>query len=355
MVLGSKVQGLTYPKSVYYSTSPYGFFYIRHALAMPPRLWTEEDDKWLASLYGLTFEKKVRPHGLDENAAWDDYIQRVEAYLKKGFPVQTFFGWTPKGEAESRGEIVTPAGLRAYWWEGLTRQNRPDTHSFVIVGLDRPNNQVRMNIPMGGWSGIEKYCTRPLSFLRKRIEPLRSDLKYVTIAYMKTDGVPKDEKTIQKLVKERAQKKVEGDPSAYVKNPPERHLYGVATLRALRSDLEPAAFFKILAERTKRQNVSPVEILVLFKLALDQHIFMTSLAAEHPEEERMTAEWEWISKLNVLYHKLYISNMKLLSTLRETEDKKIVAQKCEPVLKEMRGTVDELIGHFEKRIKTKAT
>ena len=143
MVLGSKVEGLTYPKSMYYSTSPYGFFYINHALAMPPRLWTEEDDKWLASLYGLTFEKKVRPEGLDENAAWDEYIRRVEAYLKKGFPVQTFFGWTPKDEAEKRGEIVTPSGMRAYWWEGLTKQNRPDTHSFVIVGMDRSKNQVQ--------------------------------------------------------------------------------------------------------------------------------------------------------------------------------------------------------------------
>jgi hypothetical protein len=229
------------------------------------------------------------------------------------------------------------------------------TQSFVIVGLDRSNNQVRMNIPMGGWSGIEKYCTRPLIFLRKRIEPLRADLKYVTIAYIKTDGAAKDEKTIQELVKERVQKKLGGNPSAYVKNPPERHLYGIAALKALRSDLEPATFFRILAERTKRQNISPVEVVALLKLALDQHVFMTSLAAEHLEGERMTAEWEWISKLNVLYHKLYISNMKLLSTLRETEDKKITAQKCEPVLKEMRGTVDELIAHFEKRVMTKST
>ena len=139
-----------------------------------------------------------------------------------------------------------------------------------------------------------------------------------------------------------------------MKNPPERHLYGIAALRALRSDLEPATFFRILAMRTKRQNVSPVEVVVMLKLALYQHVFMTSLAAEHLEGERMTDEWEWLSKLNVLYHKLYISNMKLLSRLRETEGKKIEAQKCEPVLKEMRGTVDELIGHFEKRVRTKA-
>jgi len=59
MILGSKVEGLTYPKCMYYSTSPCGFFHIQHARAMPQRLWMEEDDKRLASLYGLTFEKKL--------------------------------------------------------------------------------------------------------------------------------------------------------------------------------------------------------------------------------------------------------------------------------------------------------
>ncbi|MEW6115247.1 MAG: hypothetical protein AB1664_24165 [Thermodesulfobacteriota bacterium] len=355
MVLGSFVQGLTYPKSVYYSTTPYGFFYIRHALAMPQRFWLEDDDKWLASLFGLTYEKKGPRTDLAGAAAWEEYVLRMEAYLKKGSPVQTYLGWNPRREDEARGEIVTPRGLRAFWWEGLTKRFRPDMHSFVVVGLDRTGGSVRMNLPAAGWSGHEKNMSRPLSFLQRVTEGLRPEFKYVTVAYLKTSSPLRDEATIEKLVLQRARKKVAGDPAVYHQDRPERHLFGLSALRAFRDDLEPQTFFRILDEREKQQNISPLEVLVLIKLALYQQVFMTSLASEYLEQQRMIDEWEWLSALNLLYRKLYISHLKLVQVVRENDNKKAWRKRAEPVLGEMRRTLDEMIAHFEKYLRLRSS
>ncbi|MBM4327020.1 MAG: hypothetical protein FJ118_07635 [Deltaproteobacteria bacterium] len=353
MVLGSFVQDLTYPKSVYYSTTPYGFFYIRRALAMPQRFWVEDDDKWLASLYGLTYEKRGPPAEAAEPAGWEEYVLRIESYLKKGAPVQTYLGWSPRAEDESRGEIVTPRGLRAFWWEGLTKKFRPDMHSFVVVGLDRAGGSVRMNLPMAGWSGQEKNMTRPLTFLRRVTEGLRPEFKYVTIAYLKTSSSSVDDASIGRLVSERARKKVAGDPGAYHRDRPERHLFGLPALRAFRDDLEPRTFFSILNERVRRQNISPLEVLALLKLVLYQQAFMTSLASEYLEQERMIDELEWLGTLSLLYRKLYLSHLKLFQVVRENEHKDTWLKKGEPALREMRRTVDEIVVHFEKYLRSR--
>jgi len=348
MVLGSKVEGLTYPKSVYLSTSPYGFFYIKHSLAMPFGKWTEGDDRWLAGLYGLSFEKKVRAQGLGEEDAWKEYISRVEGYLRKGVPVQTYFGWTPRGEDEKEGRMVSPSGARTFWWEGLTKKTRPDTHSFVIVGLDSASDLVRINMPVGGWLGLEKNLAVPLSALRKRIEPLRQELKYTTIAYVPSEKSPRSEKEILDLVKNRIARKIEGDPDAYTGERHERYLFGVHALEGLKEDLEPANFFRILQARSEKQQISPLEILVWLKLSLYQQMFITSLAAEYLEGERMMPDWDWLSRLNILYHQLYISSMKLVSLTRAIDDKNKWSEKCKPVLREMQTTINEAIGHMKK-------
>jgi hypothetical protein len=348
MVLGSKVKGLTYPKSVYLSTSPYGFFYIEHALAMPFGQGTEGDDRWLAELFGLSWEKKFRPEKLDGEEAWKEYVNRVEEYLKKDVPVQTYYGWVPKAEEEKQGRIVTPSGERAFWWEGLTKRNRPDTHSFVIVGLDKANDQVRLNIPAGGWFGLEKYLTVKLSDLRRRIDPLRQELKYTTIAYVPTGKPQKGEEEIQKQVHNRIIRKIQGDPDAYIGERHPRYKFGIKAFEAFKEDLNPSTFSRILEGRTERQDISPLEILVLMKLSLYQQMFVTSLAAEYLEEVRRVSDWEWMSHLNVQYHQLYISTMKLVSAATSTEDKKQWSNGFKPVLQEMQRNLDATINHMKK-------
>ncbi len=302
----------------------------------------------MAELFGLSWEKKFRPQKLDGEEAWKEYVNRVEEYLKKDVPVQTYYGWIPKAEEEKQDRIVAPSGERTFWWEGLTRKNRPDTHSFVIVGLDKANNQVRLNIPVAGWFGLEKYLGVKLSDLRRRIDPLRQELKYTTIAYVPTGKPPKSEQDIQKLVNNRIIKKIQGDPDAYIGERNQRYKFGIKAFESFKEDLNPSNFFKILEERSKGQEISPLEILVWIKLSLYQQIFVTSLAAEYLEEVRRVSEWEWISKLTILYHQLYISTMKLVSHARSTEDKRQWSIDFKPVLQEMQTIIDSTIDHMKK-------
>jgi len=346
MVLGSFVKGMTYPKSVYYATNPYGFFYYQHSLAMPFAPWKEADFEWLGSLYGLSFERRVSPRGIQGEAAWKEYLDRIEGYLKRGVPVQTYFGWRPRKEEEKEGKIVTRGGVRAFWWEGLKKEFRPDTHSFVVVGMDRSNDLLWFNAPIAGWFGMGKYVKKPLFNLKKSLKSLRPELKYTTMVYSPTDTPPKDEKTRLELVKKRIVKKLEGDPVTYTKEPSYRQLFGIRALEGLRDDLRPHVFVRILEGRKRKQGIAPLGVVVWLKLSIFQHRFMTSLAAEYLEEQMMMKEWEWLSELNILYHRLYISSVKLGPIVTST-DGSLLAEKSEPVLREMRGTLDEVIKHMK--------
>ncbi|MGD8524040.1 MAG: hypothetical protein PVF56_23015 [Desulfobacterales bacterium] len=348
MVLGFFVQGMTYPQSMYYATNPYGFFYFQHSLALPFAFWREADFEWLGYLYSLSFEKKVTPKGMDHEAAWNEYLDRVEGYLRQGVPVQTYLGWMPQEKEEREGKIVASSGMRAFWWEGLTKKFRPDTHSFVVVGMDRSADKLWLNAPVAGWRGMEKYLQRPLSNFKRGMERLRPELRYTTMVYLRTGNPQKDEKTIQELVRKRILEKLRGDAAAYTKEPKNRYLYGIGALEGLRDDLRQDMFFRILQGRMKKQGIAPLEVLVWLKLSLFQHTFMTSLAAEYLESQRMMREWEWLSELNILYHRLYISSVKLVSIVRSNNDRKMWAEASDPVLKEMRSTIDEIIGHMQK-------
>ena len=168
------------------------------------------------------------------------------------------------------------------------------------------------------------------------------------MVYLRTGKPQKDEKTIQELVRKRIVEKLRGDAAAYTKEPKNRYLYGIGALEGLRDDLKQDMFFRILQGRMNKQGIAPLEVLVWLKLALFQHTFMTSLAAEYLESRRMMAEWQWLSELNILYHRLYISSVKLVSIVRSNNDRKIWAEESNPVLKEMRSTIEEIIGHMQK-------
>ena len=348
MVLGSKAGGLTYSKSMYLSTSPFGFFYVEGSLAFPFGRWTEGDDQWIAELFGLSWEKRLKPDGMDGEEAWEEYIKRVEGYLKRGIPVQTFWNWTPNREEKKQDKIVTPSGERAFWWEGLTEKTRPDTHNFVVVGLDRANHQVRVNMPSAGWFGLEKYRTINLNYLKKRIETLRQNLKYTTIAYVPTEKPRKNDQEMEKGVSHRILKKIQGDPDAYFSERNQRYQYGINALKAFKEDLNVSRFFQILDKRAKRQDLSCLEILVWVKLGLYQMKFITSLAAEYLEEERRIPEWEWLTHLNIQYSKLYISSVKLVDLARVADQNKKSAERFTPVLQEMQTTLEATIDHMKK-------
>jgi hypothetical protein len=112
--------------------------------------------------------------------------------------------------------------------------------------------------------------------------------------------------------------------------------------------LNDRKLLQILETRSRQQGFSPLEILVLMKLGFYQMKFITSLAAEYLEEERRIPEWEWLSRLHVLYYRLYISSLKLVDLARAVENKGRWAERFEPVLQEMRITLESAIDHLKK-------
>jgi hypothetical protein len=222
------------------------------------------------------------------------------------------------------------------------------------VGLDLSKGLAKVNLPAGGWNGLEKYTSRSLSALRKRSEPLRSELKYVTVAYLPSDKAPLDDQAIRPRVSDRIREKLQGKPSAYREDSPARFRYGIRAIQAFQEDLNPPTFLRILDARSKKQGITPLEVLVLMKLAVYQYAFVTSLAAEHLEGRRMIGEWEWLTKLSIMYQNLYISTVKLVSLMREAGDGKLSAERISPVLQEMRGTLEGVHGHFQAYLTSRA-
>ncbi len=230
----------------------------------------------------------------------------------------------------------------------MSSRTRPDTHSFVIVGLDPKAGTLKVHLPIAGWYGIEKYRTVNISFIRKRMEPLRPELKYKTIVYLPTGKPSKGEEEITALVRERIRGKLRGEAAAYglEKNP--RYLYGPAAMRALRTDLEPLQFQRCLENPNRRQGLTPLELLVQMKLGFYQMQFITALAAEYLEEQRRTTEWEWLGELHRFYYRLYLTAGKLVEITRTHSDQKFWEKAVQPVLLEMRTTLESTARHLEK-------
>jgi hypothetical protein len=219
------------------------------------------------------------------------------------------------------------------------------------MGLDLANGLSRVNLPAGGWNGLEKYTRQPLSGLKKRSEPLRKELKYVTVAYLPSDRAPLDDQAIGLGVHKRIVDKIEGKPSVYREDSHARFRYGLKAIQAFKADLDAKTFLRILDVRSKKQGIQPLEILVMMKLAVYQYAFMTSLAAEHLEGRRMISEWEWLNRLSIMYQDLYISTVKLVSTMRDAQGRKMAPETISPVLQNMKHALEKIEGHFGDYLK----
>jgi hypothetical protein len=75
---------------------------------------------------------------------------------------------------------------------------------------------------------------------------------------------------------------------------------------------------------------------------------LTAVSAEYLEEKGMMKEWEWLFKHRILYEKLRVSTAKLRSIFKSTEDGDKAVEQSTPLLKEMRQTIEEMIGHVER-------
>jgi len=112
MVLGSIDKSISYPKSLYYSAKAYEFGYFPNGLMIAPPSWDDENNRWLASLFGLAYQRIIPPKTSDPDVAWKEYLQRIETALRSGSAVQTCRGWM--GAWEKDGQITSKIGGRLF-------------------------------------------------------------------------------------------------------------------------------------------------------------------------------------------------------------------------------------------------
>ncbi len=341
---------LDYPKLVYYSAICYGFAYQPNTLSFPLAIWVgfDENYEWLASLYGLSY-KRIKPLDVtNKDKAWNEFINTIWKYLQEGVPIEIRRSWL--GRNEENGKIYLDAGIRPFWWESIAKEHRPELHALVIVGLDKSKGLVYVNDPGCGWFGMGKCEEIKLDDFRTMVEAVLPQLRYEAMVFTPSDTPKKNEDTIEEMVKQRIIKRLKGDPQVYDQIN-SNYLYGLKAIKALRNDLEPGEFFKILKAKMRTQRMQPQEAINFLQLCLYQFSYYTSITAEYLEAEGKTEEWIRVSNLHMLYEKIYVLNGRLLTIFKSCSDFEQAFAKSKPILGEMGKAFDELISFIQNYLK----
>ena len=354
MVLGSLVKGLGYPKFLYYTGKAHGFGYLPKTLVIEPGAWDDEAGRWLAGIFGLVYQRTLPPHGTPGDRAWNDYLGRIEHYLKAGLAVQTTRGWL--GAREEQGRILSGMGDRMFWWEGMSRRSRPDMHYFTIVGLDRDAGEAIMNDPIFGWFGSGREMPIKLTNLRRAVEKLVPQHRYITIAFNPGPKPGLSGEQIEVLLKKRLAARAAGDDSVYDStkmwaeffNRPARRGFehGVKSIRSFRQDLEPQAFAGILALKLQKMKMAPLDTISWLDLNVYHQAWITMTAAEYLEEEGRLAEWEWVYRQALLFHELNIQTKKLRAFFATEKNLDRAVAKSRGILVEMQKILTRIEEHM---------
>lgn len=334
----------SYPKSMYETASCYSFVYYPATLILPYGGRIDDEYEWLASLYGLSYKRIVPRELSDSQDAWNEYINRIWGYLQEGIPVQTTISW-PEAK-EEKGKLYILSEFRPFWWEGITKKNRPQIHQIVVVGLDKSKGVIYVNSPWG-WLGMGKYMEIGLGTFKELIKNVPLHTRYCTRVFRRSNASRKDEGLKEKLINQRIVKKLKGDPEVYDK-PALYRLYGLEGVKALKNDLRPIRFSEILKIRMQKEGISPAEALIYLNLGLYQYSFKASIVAEYLEIIGKMEEGGWTSNLHILYEKLYILNGKLVVIFKSYPDFEQALKKSKPILEEMRRILDESIYFIQR-------
>jgi len=360
MVLGSINKDITYTKSVYFSAQPYGFGYFENGLMIEPPSWDDEANQWLASLFGLKYERIVPSKNIDPDKAWNDYLHRIETALKAGNAVQTCRGWM--GASEEGGKIISKIGGRLFWWEGLSKKHRPDMHYFTIIGIDRSQDEIYLHDPVLGWYGWGKDVSASGKMLRKAVERTPWQHRYITITFKPSDRPAKSDAERRRLLKKRIVKKIKGDSSVYnsvemwraffgMKRLDKNFIHGIHGLKAFKKDLQPERFRKILALKLQKRRMQPASVVSWIDLAMYHKAWVALIGAEYLEETGQIDEWQWLFRLHILYEKMWMATSKLRSIFKKTNNVESAMPMVRPLLIDMQKTVDEIINHFQLYLK----
>jgi hypothetical protein len=334
---------LFYPKLVYESTGGYGFVYSPGFLNFPFTGWLDETFHWLSSLYGLSFERVNGTGIAGEKRTWHEYINRIWDYLQKDTPVQVFRSWSTR---EIDGRMYTPEGLRPFWWESVLKSHRPDKHALVIVGLDWSRGIIYINDPGCGWFGKGEYEEMSLIRFKELTKALPPEVKYSTRVFSYNDLPIVDEGRKSAMIEERIIDKIKGNPLVY-DDGSGTFLYGLKGIAAMKKDLNENKFSEILEYRLRKEGMMPVEVIRYLILGFYQYVYITGVTAGYLEAAGDVKEYEEISKLHILYEKLYILSNRLLNIFRTNNDFNKAVRISRPILKEMRDSLGRLELFFQ--------
>jgi hypothetical protein len=384
MVLGSIDPSITYPQSLYYSAKACGVSYLNQSFNIDPGGWQQADNKFLARLYGLAYERGM-PLVVPENdqgpdpgnepptrsrdelmATWEDFKDRIWTGLGRGSAVQVCQGWVAVTETDD-GELVGPDGTRITWWEGM--QDRPDMHFIVVVGMDRNPDEERyyVNDPIGGWFGVGKDIEYTKEEFGARMNECQvSQHRFLTQTFYSSSSAPDPLDDPEEVVKHRIAAKIRGDGRVYESRPlwqewfgPEwsgRVITGTPGLEAWIADLEDGVFDERLRHRLQEHGIWPLDTVSYMDLAVYNFSHLTAVSAEYLEQEGRINEWEWLFSLHILYERLWVATSHIraifkdhyLSEHREMDPLHAAAEESSSWRSEARKIIGEMKSYMER-------
>lgn len=323
---------ITYEQSLYESGACHGLVYKPRHLSFGDLGFISwyEDFYWLATLYGLTFEPREAT-SKGEEEAWNEFIDRICKYLKRGVPVQIHKSWYPLSYPQ------------APWWGAIPLEHAPYSHGIVVVGVDRSKGVVYIHSP---WPTIGKM-EMTLQDLKTSIEFLgHPHLRYSTMTFLRTplSGIAHREW----VVKERNLSKLRGDPNVYYEwFVRQGYTFGMKALEAWSEDLHPENFFKIIEEK-ERRGITAAETVTWISLFMYQHSFLSNLGAEYLKGMGKTSqEQNMLENLHTSYDTLHTLAEELELVFESSEGTNEAMLECEPILEEMRKVITEMIEYVK--------
>ncbi|MFC1971661.1 hypothetical protein ACFLV0_07065 [Chloroflexota bacterium] len=336
---------ITYSQSLYYSAKGCGVSYLEHAFNIDPGGWQEADNRFLARLFGLTYERGLPPTSPETDrelhpsielatplpgelmAPWAEFSNRVWSGLRRGSAVQVCQGWLRVIETPD-GRLVTPDGMRITWWEGM--EDRPDMHFIVVVGMDtNPEEPLfYVNDPIGGWFGTGKSVEMTAERFAEMMDRCQvPQHRYLTQTFYRPSPAPDPLDNPEEVVKHRIAAKISGNARAYESHAlwqewfgPEwsgRVIRGIPGLQAWIDDLEDDHFEERLRSRLEGHGILPLDAVSYMDLAAYNFSYLTAVSAEYLEQEGRIDEWEWLFNLHILYERLWTATSHVRAIFKE--------------------------------------
>ena len=197
--------------------------------------------KFLASLYGLSYENWRASRDLSEDKRWQEYLTRILHILKQNIPIQTTVNqlYMPSIQRVIPAFFSNNRVIQSLIFKHL----QPGIHDIVLVGFDMKNRKICYHDPQYGVLGSPKegtYTWVDLENFRKAICSAKIGKKesnYSIEFYKKNPNPSLSKKEIFEIAQKRNIEKMKGNPSVYDERYSNNSL-GINALKTLKKDLE---------------------------------------------------------------------------------------------------------------------